>query len=381
MARRGVMTALQAALAGIGGAAGGYVQMEERKRKQQMEDEERKRRQALEEAGIRAEQRDILRSGGTQIAGMGEEVAGPVPSAIPLSGVGNAFAAAEQAGGPASSRGAMRQTVGGQTFMLPSAAETRAAALANALESARAERGVLEEFKTADTLKEERKAFNVLKKAGKVKGEFDPEYGRYTADEREYRAIRESLATRAGADEGDRVQRLVESTIATMVREGKPGYAGSRTAYDADELKAAARQIREAATMGTAVAADTKGGLDTTGTGSPVRQKASQDSAIPDTLGRLGIDFSDQAYADTLKATQKAPPQASSAAPRAAEPARPRLSAARQRTSDSLVRQRDQLQAALQEVESSGRFGSSIDKLNMRSQLATIERQLRNFGL
>lgn len=63
------------------------------------------------------------------------------------------------------------------------------------------------------------------------------------------------------------------------------------------------------------------------------------------------------------------------------EPARPRLSAARQRTADTLVRQRDQLQAALQEVESSGRFGSSIDKLNMRSQLATIKRQLRDFGL
>ena len=40
MARRGVMTALQAALAGIGGAAGGYVQMEERKRKQLAEERE-----------------------------------------------------------------------------------------------------------------------------------------------------------------------------------------------------------------------------------------------------------------------------------------------------------------------------------------------------
>jgi hypothetical protein len=45
MARRGVMTALQAALAGIGGAAGGYVQMEETKRKRQLEDEARKRQE------------------------------------------------------------------------------------------------------------------------------------------------------------------------------------------------------------------------------------------------------------------------------------------------------------------------------------------------
>ena len=150
MARRGVMTALQAALAGIGGAAGGYVQMEETKRKRMVEDEERKQRQAALEAGlqagIRAEQRDILRSGGTQIAGLGEQVAGPVPSAIPLSGVGNAFAAAEQAGGPASSRGAMRQTVGGQTFMLPGAAETQATALESALRTARATEELRQEF-------------------------------------------------------------------------------------------------------------------------------------------------------------------------------------------------------------------------------------------
>lgn len=130
MARRGVMTALQAALAGIGGAAGGYVQMEETKRKRMVEDEERKQRQsALEaglQAGIRSEQRDILKGGGTRIAGMGEQVAGPVPSAIPLSGVGNAFAAAEAAGGPATSRGALRQTVGESSFMLPGEGERTA---------------------------------------------------------------------------------------------------------------------------------------------------------------------------------------------------------------------------------------------------------------
>lgn len=40
MARRNVMTALQAALAGIGGAASGYVQQEERKRKQLAEERE-----------------------------------------------------------------------------------------------------------------------------------------------------------------------------------------------------------------------------------------------------------------------------------------------------------------------------------------------------
>jgi hypothetical protein len=192
------MTALQAALAGIGGAAGGYVQMEERKRRQQTEDEERKRRQALEEAGIRAEQRDILRTGGTQIAGMGEQVAGPVPSAIPLSGVGNAFAEAEKTAGPASSRGAMRQTVGGQTFMLPGAAETRAQGVQAAIDRAIAERGITSQFTAEDEQKAETKAFNALKRLGKVKGEFDPEYGQYGADLADERAIRRSRATQAG---------------------------------------------------------------------------------------------------------------------------------------------------------------------------------------
>ena len=64
MARRGVMTALQAALAGIGGAAGGYVQMEERKRKQL--EEERQRAQQdflmrfnLAESGARPRQAPV----------------------------------------------------------------------------------------------------------------------------------------------------------------------------------------------------------------------------------------------------------------------------------------------------------------------------------
>lgn len=54
MARRGVMTALQAALAGIGGAAGGYVQMEETKRKRMQEEEDRKRQQALQAVTLAA---------------------------------------------------------------------------------------------------------------------------------------------------------------------------------------------------------------------------------------------------------------------------------------------------------------------------------------
>jgi hypothetical protein len=46
MARRGTLTALQAALAGIGGAAGGYVQQEELKRKRLEEERQREREEA-----------------------------------------------------------------------------------------------------------------------------------------------------------------------------------------------------------------------------------------------------------------------------------------------------------------------------------------------
>ena len=64
MARRGVMTALQAALAGIGGAAGGVVQQEELKRK----------RRAEEEARTRQEMRDIIEAGEREFV-TGEQLA------------------------------------------------------------------------------------------------------------------------------------------------------------------------------------------------------------------------------------------------------------------------------------------------------------------
>ena len=127
MARRGLMTALQAALAGAGGFGQGVVAQRERERKKVLDDEERERRKMLDAAGLRAEERDIFKMGGTAIARQGEDVAGSVPSSIPLSGVGDAFAAAERAGGPATGRGAFRQSVpGGQSFIIPSMAEQEA---------------------------------------------------------------------------------------------------------------------------------------------------------------------------------------------------------------------------------------------------------------
>lgn len=76
MARRGVMTALQAALAGIGGAAGGYVEQQERKRKQKQEDDARAQqdfltRFSLTQAGARPRQ--------APVPGMAPEAPGTPP--------------------------------------------------------------------------------------------------------------------------------------------------------------------------------------------------------------------------------------------------------------------------------------------------------------
>jgi hypothetical protein len=64
MARRGTLTALQAALAGIGGAAGGYVQQEELKRKRQEEERQRGQQEfltrfSLTQAGARPRQAPV----------------------------------------------------------------------------------------------------------------------------------------------------------------------------------------------------------------------------------------------------------------------------------------------------------------------------------
>lgn len=163
-------------------------------------------------------------------------------------------------------------------------------------------------------------------------------------------------------------------TIGQMVREGKPGLPGMpNTPYTEAELTDAADRIRKAAQKtSTSKVMDLGGG----------EPKSSAMTAAP-----TGI-ASPEAFQRTMGGADTAmTPAATPATPRVTSPtatpapARQSLSPTRQRTADALVRQRDQLQAALQEVESSGRFGSSIDKLNMRSQLATIERQLRNFGM
>ena len=206
MARRGVMTALQAALAGIGGAAGGYVQMEDRKRKQLEADRERERQ----------EQRDLILYGREAItpgplatrapAGqMAPEMpAGAPPSAIPMPtgkvDFGGAMQALEQEEARPSGTEAIK--IGDRTLYIPVGQRyrdmKRSEAIQTATEQAQTERDITQRFRAEDTEKAERSAFNFLKKEGKVKGEFDPNYGRYVKDEEDLRAIRKGRAMQAG---------------------------------------------------------------------------------------------------------------------------------------------------------------------------------------
>ena len=254
MARRGALTALQAVLAGISGGAGGYIQQQEMERRKQKEEQEKARQAAADAAGIRAEQRTIRSLGGTQVARAGEQVAGPMPSAIPLSGVGNAFAAAERAGGPATSRGALRQEVGGEAFVLPSAAEMEA------LASER--KKVTSQQEQED---ENLRNFETLRELYGGKGEYNP---RVNYD----RALRKAETQASRTSRADGMQSFIDKQIADeitrMAREGKPGaYGMPNTPYTQQELSDAARSMRSALTTAFAAPGTPAAGGNAAGAG------------------------------------------------------------------------------------------------------------------
>ena len=139
MARRGALTALQAALAGVSGGAQGYIQQRELERKREQEKAQQERQTLMDtislfekgafEAGPIATRAPSAPP--RTLAAAGEEVKAPRPSmgAIPLAGVGSeamqqAAAGLEryETGGP----GAMTFELGGRRLALPSAATLRA---------------------------------------------------------------------------------------------------------------------------------------------------------------------------------------------------------------------------------------------------------------
>jgi len=255
---RGGRVALQTILGGLSGGLAGYAQQREI----------RKRDSAIEQAQKREQMRDLLalrQAGGfeagpiatrapsplaTSLAKAGEVVAAPAGmGAIPLTGVApeamqQAAAGLEryETGGP----GAMSFEIGGRRVSLPSVATLRAEEAQDALSSAMARARAELDVQRGQQQLDEQSAFNALKRAGQVRGDFDPQYGQYGADLADYRAIRRSQATKPGASESrlDYAIRQAYQTVADMVQRGKPGLPGmASTPYTPDELQTAFDQI------------------------------------------------------------------------------------------------------------------------------------------
>jgi hypothetical protein len=214
MARRGALTALQAALAGVSGGAQGYIQQRELERKREQEKAQQERQTLMDTISLF--EKGAFEAGPIATrapsapprtpAAAGEEVKAPRPSmgAIPLAGVGSeamqqAAAGLEryETGGP----GAMPVEIGGRRLVLPSMATRRAEAAQDALSSAMAQARAELDVRRGQQQLDEQSAFNALKRAGQVRGDFDPQYGQYGADLADYRAIRRSQATKPGASE------------------------------------------------------------------------------------------------------------------------------------------------------------------------------------
>lgn len=132
MARRGALTALQAALAGVSGGAQGYIQQRELERKRLKEEQDRARQEAMDEEQRKQYRRqeaidvaNLISSG--KAVEMQPEPAGLPPSAIPLP-------RADQVGGRAGIEiGGRRLAIrGGEELGQLTAQQTLAAALQQA---------------------------------------------------------------------------------------------------------------------------------------------------------------------------------------------------------------------------------------------------------
>lgn len=278
---RGLMTALQAALAGVSGGASGYARYQEQERQRLREEEERKRREAMDliTFGERAIEPGPLATrapagGAGPVAGREAGAAPPPPSAIPMPTGPVDFGVAERQLGQEESRpsGTTPLQIGDRTLYIPigqrardikrsEQAEASADALADALARAEAV-GQLQRRQDKEVSSEkERTAYNALKRFRQVQGEFDPTYGQYSADLEDYRAVRRTQ--RASGGGGDAMSTFIDKQVADeitrMAREGyeapNPAYgAGSnqslfapktiRVRYKPEELQNQAREIR-----------------------------------------------------------------------------------------------------------------------------------------
>lgn len=210
MARRGLATALQAALAGAGGYAQGMIASEERKRRQTLEDEARKRQQIndLITFGERAITPGPLatRAPAAPAAPAGPTTAVP-PSAVPLPTGRVDFTGAMQqlAQEERVPSGTTPITIGDQTLYIPigqRARDIRASerlqeeesALQRAIASTRATEGIRQEFSAKEKDAANLALYNAAKSEYGLREKYDPSKNYATVIE-----LREKRAQRAAS--------------------------------------------------------------------------------------------------------------------------------------------------------------------------------------
>lgn len=172
MARRGAMTAIQAALAGLSGGAAGYVRQRELQKEQDRLKKQEERQQRIDIL-------DLLERGGVTQAAPGESITGPVPSAVPMvAPQREAMAAALQAAGPRTGAGSEMFNIGGTSILMPSKAQRDLQAsqreLDAAIQQAEATGAVRMRQERESEAEGNRSAFEELRALGEERGEFQP---------------------------------------------------------------------------------------------------------------------------------------------------------------------------------------------------------------
>lgn len=265
MARRGLMTALQAALAGAGGVAQGLVAAEERKRKRFLEDEAKKRQDLMDtislmergafEAGPIATRAPVAPAKMTPTTQL-PPTAIPLPTQIAPEAMQQAQAqqARYETGGP----GAMSVTVGGRNLVLPSAATMRGeqaqTALDQAIRQARAQAGVSRE----SAVQSQKDSYDTLKALGAPEGKREFKEGiRYDTilndfmDRRKIAATRAASAGRTPETMAAFIDKQVADEVARRVAAGKPlspteaAQGKKPEPYTAKEIQALATELRQ----------------------------------------------------------------------------------------------------------------------------------------
>ena len=234
MARRGAMTAIQAALAGLSGGAAGYVRQRELQKEQDRLKKQEERQQRIDIL-------DLLERGGVTQAAPGESITGPVPSAVPMvAPQREAMAAALQAAGPRTGAGSEMFNIGGTSILMPSKAQrdlqASQRAFDAAIQQAEATGAVRMRQEREAGQEAQRMAFNELRALGQESGEFDPNR-MYTTRLEDFLLRRRARESKPSTTAGDLSQLVVQR--ASALRDdfrAEPAVKKSETIADATRL-------------------------------------------------------------------------------------------------------------------------------------------------